>query len=239
MHNKEKLKGFVLGVVITALLLCSVNVFAADFVKKTLQVTYSNIKLVVDGKPVVFGKDLSGNQIEPFIYNGTTYLPVRAVGEALGKKVDWDGTTQTVYVGQKPGDVNYMTEAVEPYKVFNATVYTLNSPDKFSMAGKNYNTGYVLGDYIDSYILFNLDGQYEEISGVVGAVRWFNTSKRNIAIYLDGELYKNIVVDPLGMPEEITIPVKGVMQVRLESDYSSIGGSNGDTYVAFADVLIK
>jgi len=236
---KEKLKGFVLGIVVTALLLCSVNVFAADFVKQTIQVTYSNIKLLVDGKPVVFGKDSKGNQIEPFIYNGTTYLPVRAVGEALGKKVDWDGATQTVYVGQKPGEVNYMTEAVEPYKVYNTTVYTLSSPDKFSMAGKNYKTGYVFGGYIDSYVLFNLDGQYEEISGAIGAVSWKFTTKRNIAIYLDGELYKDIVVDPLGMPEEITIPVKGVMQVRLESDYSSAGGTNGDTYVAFADVLIK
>lgn len=44
------------------------------------------------------GKDSSGKTVEPFAYKGTTYLPVRAVGEALNKKVDWDGKTQTVII---------------------------------------------------------------------------------------------------------------------------------------------
>ncbi len=166
-------------------------------------------------------------------------MPVRAVGEALGKKVDWDGATQTVYVGQKPGEVNYMTEAIEPYKVFNASVYTLSNPEKFSMAGVGYNTGYVFGDFTTSYLLFNLDGQYSEISGTLGAVNWTYTTKRDLNIYLDGELYKTVTVDPLGMPADITIPVEGVMQLRLESPYVSIGGSNGNTYIGLGDVEIK
>lgn len=32
------------------------------------------------------------------IIDGSTYLPVRAVSEALGCKVDWDGVTRTVYI---------------------------------------------------------------------------------------------------------------------------------------------
>lgn len=54
---------------------------------RTIEVTYRDIKLVVDGTEVSL-KDGAGNSIEPFLYNGTTYLPVRAVGEAMGKEVN-------------------------------------------------------------------------------------------------------------------------------------------------------
>ena len=41
--------------------------------------------------------------MEPFIYNGTTFLPVRAISEALGKEVEWDGPTSSVYIGEYTG----------------------------------------------------------------------------------------------------------------------------------------
>ena len=36
--------------------------------------------------------------VPPQIINDRTYLPLRAVGEGLGAKVDWDGSTRSVYV---------------------------------------------------------------------------------------------------------------------------------------------
>ncbi|MCL1905896.1 MAG: stalk domain-containing protein [Clostridiales bacterium] len=69
--------------------------------KKTMEVTYNNIQLIINGIRVV-PRDVNGTVVEPFIYNGTTYLPIRAVSEALGKSVEWDGATQTVYVSDRP-----------------------------------------------------------------------------------------------------------------------------------------
>jgi hypothetical protein len=60
-----------------------------DVTYKTISATYNNIKLYVDGT-LITPKDAAGNVVNPFIYNGTTYLPVRAVGSALGKTVGWD-----------------------------------------------------------------------------------------------------------------------------------------------------
>ena len=213
--------------------------FASGSVRKTLNVIYNNIKLVVDGKPVEFGKDSAGNQIEPFIYNGTTYLPVRAVGEALGKKVDWDGATRTVYIGQKPGEVSYMTETIQPYKNYGVRIYNLDNSKKFSMAGVGYNSGYSFGGHITTYLLFNLNGEYSEISGTLGAISWDTTLTRDLNIYLDGKLYKSISVDPNNLPEDITIPVDEVMQLKLESPYYGRGGTNGDTYIGFGNVIIR
>lgn len=93
---------------------------------ETIKVLYNNIKLVVNGQTIKFGKDSAGKTIEPFIYNGTTYLPVRAVGEALGKEVDWDGKNQTVYVGEgKKADNSkvYMIDVLVPYGYSPTTTY--------------------------------------------------------------------------------------------------------------------
>jgi len=67
---------------------------AAKTGKKAIEVVYNNIKLEVKG---IQTKMPEG--VEPFIFNGTTYLPVRAVAEALGEVVSYDKKTATVQVG--------------------------------------------------------------------------------------------------------------------------------------------
>lgn len=36
-----------------------------------------------------------GREVHPILYRGTTYIPLRAVGELMGKNVNWDQTTGT------------------------------------------------------------------------------------------------------------------------------------------------
>ena len=57
------------------------------------------ISVVIDGtkiEPV----DVNGNPTDPFAIDGTTYLPVRAVAEALNFDVSWDDATRTVVIGE-------------------------------------------------------------------------------------------------------------------------------------------
>lgn len=68
-----------------------------DVTYTNIVATYNNIKLYVDGT-LITPKDAAGNIVNPFIYNGTTYLPVRAVGNALGKTVGWNDAAKTVYL---------------------------------------------------------------------------------------------------------------------------------------------
>lgn len=58
------------------------------------------ISILINGNKIV-PKDVNGNIVEPFLQDGTTYLPIRAVSEALGKNVSWDGETQTVSITDK------------------------------------------------------------------------------------------------------------------------------------------
>ena len=51
----------------------------------------------LDGKKVDL-KDGNGKSVNVFTLDGTTYVPVRAIANALGLDVDWDADTNTVHL---------------------------------------------------------------------------------------------------------------------------------------------
>lgn len=87
---KKEVKGFIMGVVLTALLMGTV-VFA-DGVTRTIEVVLNSVKLTVNGQKVA---------ADTILYNGTTYVPLRTTAEMLGKEVGWDSTTNTASINDK------------------------------------------------------------------------------------------------------------------------------------------
>lgn len=57
-----------------------------------------DIAIVIDGSSRTF-YNVNGKQVHPISYNGTTYLPLRAIGELMGKLVTWDQSTKTASLG--------------------------------------------------------------------------------------------------------------------------------------------
>jgi hypothetical protein len=106
--KKERIctfKGIAVGVVATLLLANIPAVFALTGTK-ALNAAYKDIKIVVDGN-VVTPTDANGNIVEPFIVDGTTYLPLRAAVNAItggAKSVEWDQGTSTIYIGSRTGN---------------------------------------------------------------------------------------------------------------------------------------
>lgn len=94
---KKYVIGFTTGLLIGSM---TAGAFAATG-SQNIRATYKNIKVAVNNT-VVSLKDAQGRTVEPFVYNGTTYLPVRGVATALGQQVSWDASTNTVYVGEQP-----------------------------------------------------------------------------------------------------------------------------------------
>lgn len=69
-----------------------------DTAAKRTDVTFTlrpEYHIVIDGTERTF-TNANGTKIDPAIYNGSIYLPLRAIGEIMGKRVSWDGATQTV-----------------------------------------------------------------------------------------------------------------------------------------------
>ena len=88
--------------VVAVLIALGVTAFGKQ-VTETISVTYDNIKILIDGIEYI-AKDPNGNVVEPFIYNGTTYLPVRGIANAFDINVDWEPQTSTVILGSKNYD---------------------------------------------------------------------------------------------------------------------------------------
>jgi hypothetical protein len=90
-------KAFLSGVIITlgTIILCN-TVFAVA-TGTNISVYYNNIKILINGNEIKT-KDVNGKTEEPFIFNGTTYVPIRVVSEALNKIVQWDGDRKQILI---------------------------------------------------------------------------------------------------------------------------------------------
>ncbi len=193
-----------------AALLCG-GVLASN-AARTIEVQYMDIKLVVDGVQVT-PKDANGTVVEPFIYNGTTYLPVRAVGAALGKEVDWEGNTKTVYIGTIPGRAgeNYLT----PYETsYDSGVYSNDAAKHFTMMGKSYTQGFTV-QYDSGYALFNLDGRYASIEFDVGHVDNKSSGESTLHILVDGKPVQDIELTGDMQTKHVSVPVNYGLQVKF------------------------
>ncbi len=92
---KGNIKSFICGMLVMGVISCA-GAYATD-VWQNINVLPNTIKVVVDGKEV---------QADNFLYNDTTYLPIRAVSEALGKDVQYDNQTSTATISEKKEDDN-------------------------------------------------------------------------------------------------------------------------------------
>jgi hypothetical protein len=99
--NRNKIQGFTAGFIVAALLFGAASAAFASVGAYPLMASFADIRIFVDGKQVD-PRDAAGASTEPFIINGTTYLPVRAIAEALGMEVSWDGAAKSVYIGERP-----------------------------------------------------------------------------------------------------------------------------------------
>ena len=71
---------------------------AATAYQKSITATYG-IGLEINGNKANL-TDVNGKTVEPFTYNGTTYVPIRAVAENMGSYVGYDASTKTAIVYQ-------------------------------------------------------------------------------------------------------------------------------------------
>ena len=227
----DKLKGAIAGLLLGATLTGSVAF--AKTGTETLDVWYNNIKLYVDGQRID-PKDTLGNPVEPFIINGTTYLPVRAVGEALGKEVNWDGNTSSVYLGVAPevSQGQYLTEVCPAYQSSSDFRYTEypgknNKGKTFSMGGKEYTHGGVFGlgysitgdKYISCWAVYNLNKQYTTLNFDVGPNVNKCAADAMLRVYCDGILKKEIELSPDMIVQNVTVDLASAQQLKIVVEF--------------------
>jgi hypothetical protein len=85
--NKTKL--FLLAMLLV-FVFTTITVYG-DNITKNIQVTFRNIAIFANGKQIP-------SELEPFIYKGHTFIPLRTLGDAFNKKVEWDNNMNKVII---------------------------------------------------------------------------------------------------------------------------------------------
>lgn len=81
---------------------------ATTVVSEIVATLRPDVTISVDGIDRTF-VDANDQAVYPIVYEGSTYLPVRAVGELMGKTVTWDGDTNTVILSGGTPSVEAVT----------------------------------------------------------------------------------------------------------------------------------
>lgn len=215
MKSKHNLHDFIAGVLVTTLVVSMVLPAGAAMASKSIDVL-TGAEIYVDGtllKPT----DVNGNPVETFIYNGTTYVPLRAVSQSLGKAVSWDGENQRVYIGSAPGIKQYLNTICPPYQTKR-----YDTPTTVEMAGNKYanaiqiGMNQISGYDLDGWALYNLNGQYETLRFTLGHVDGGDMDEGTLNIYLDGQLSFSMDLDPTALPEDVEVSLHNALQMKIE-----------------------
>jgi hypothetical protein len=199
----------------------------ASSLAKTIQVHFNGIKIYVNDK-LISPKDGNGKTVEPFIYEGTTYLPVRAVSEALGKDVRWDGNTNSVYIGE-PKVVDESMAWLNELEYFNLQASSIDKweicpNDSFKDSTDNFCTRAITIGFTPSYSNqsiyadYLINKKYTKISGkFVLSYDYRSTGNGCLKIYGDNKLlYTSEVMKGGVLPIDFDVDISGVEKLRIE-----------------------
>jgi hypothetical protein len=157
--------------------------------------------------------DTAGKIVYPISYNGTTYLPVRAVSGMLGVDVAWDGATSTVFLGKIPGGMDFI-DNFEPY-VGGKFHYSTSEKSTKTIAGKTYDHFLSLGGGVQFEPLrYDLAGKYETLTFKA----YYDGSSTSL-LYFWGDndtLLKTLEIEGQDLPKEYSIDVSGAQQLTID-----------------------
>ena len=107
--------------------------------KNVLVQVRKDFTIVIDGKEEIF-KTSAGKRIYPLLYDGSTYLPLRTIGQIMDKAVEWDNATKTVRLtsqGVTVTDVDTFGDKKEKDTVTDADTFKDKKKDQEKVAGKD------------------------------------------------------------------------------------------------------
>lgn len=221
MNQRFKaMKHFVVGFLACACITGSVAYASGE---ASIQVVFKSIRYMFDGveKAPSDGKSI--------LYEGTTYVPLRFISESIGKEVEWDSETETIWVGKREGQFKYLNEIeYAKYDGIGFWDFSFNARS-LRIAGDKYLHGIsaTLGENAKQKgsVSYNLNGAYNRLTGYLGVDDFTKNSKNSgtVIILGDGkELYRKSGVAGSDNPIFFEINVSGISKLQVE--FQSVEG---------------
>lgn len=178
--------------------------------------------------------DAAGNRVYPITYNGTTYLPVRAVSSILGVGVDWDQATKTVLLGEK-ADGTDLIETFKPYTDYNrfhTVEFRQKSDNRFNSIG-GINVDHWIAMETDTSVpmlelvcSFNLGGRYKTLT-----FKAYSDKDTTLTVKGDNDcVLAEYNLKGGQTPQTFTVDLQNTTQLTFVRAKGSIGSDTFDDY---------
>ena len=254
---KQRIQGVIIGFFAAVVLISSITTVMAVTGTRNIEAFFNGIAIYLDGNKLD-PKDANGNTVEPFIYNGTTYLPVRAIGEAIGRNVEWDAQNFSVYLGKRPDGtgaaiwLTNLTPVVSQYTVVGwggphteanneqkLRDLTASDTDNF---GNRYDSGLVFRMNTSNqnmiYSYYATDMKYTSLSGTVALSSGTRDTTSHVVFRVyevddrgsEGrELYRSTVLSSGARPIAFNVNITGQPTIGIEVSASDSNGEIRDS----------
>ena len=104
----NRAKKLIIGALTIGFMLTAAASLTAEPVQKNVEAWFGQVKLVLNGQAV---------DKETVLIDGTTYMPLRAIGEMLDLEVIWDEASQTAIMISDDYDGEYMQKGAQLLKI--------------------------------------------------------------------------------------------------------------------------
>lgn len=142
---RKQMKTLLLSILVFALIFGFADKALADTGKFTIDVSPVEVKINGD---IFQPTDANGKNVDVFIYDGTTYAPVRALAEAYGLDVDYDQENKIITVEGKTAIknedslmINGVQTSVESYNINEQIYLSLETISTILGIDINYDNG--------------------------------------------------------------------------------------------------
>ena len=252
MKGKSFLFGFIMALVLTM----SVGVFAVSRVSKQISVQMGGTTIVIDGVKMA-PKDVNNQSVEPILYNGTTYVPIRFISEVFNKSVKYVGETATIFIGEPQKQEAILLRDMTPYKKtaftepnYGAyggwtstpyaadrrfTVINWSKTGAMKIADRSYvSQSTMLSDGVkENSASYLLDSKYQRIEADFGIDDNSTSAPETygrVEIYGDGKLLKRAMKSKGQAIEHLEVDLTGirVMTINVKGNVT-VNQINGDT----------
>ncbi|WP_054023776.1 stalk domain-containing protein [Bacillus sp. FJAT-28004] len=236
MSKMKRVKDVTVGIVLGGVLFSGVSYAASA---TSIDVNFQPLKYFFDGVEKKAPADQQG-----FIYKGTTYVPLRFVSEALGKKVGYDGPTSSIYVGnQKEGSFTYI-EDMKPFSSSgntNVTVsnFVTNTGTQYGHGFElTYNGGYVTSSYNGFEREYLLNGNYKSFQAIIAPKSsWSTAGNQNdfagqLKVFADDKVVfeSGPIASNITDPVKVNIDLSGAIKLKIlfeETPRTDLGTPSG------------
>jgi len=187
-------------------------------------------------------KDANGNNVMPITYNGSTYVPLRAVSQALGAAVDYDVDKKQVILGEKRDSVPFLGDSIslDTKKSYYTSSATRN-PSELKFDGKQYKAAYKMEEVNSNRkkLVIDFGKAYTKAHIVTAANFGANHTSMKFRVLNDKDevLYESTLTDDAPLVEA-DIELAGMTRY-LTVDFVATVSGDSVGYVLLDDSWVK